>query len=85
MDNLRLPDKNTATTNSFEVFLKALGGFALGLLVAVWKVPGVPEAISSYVQQNWMSIILTVGIPTALSTGIINLIFDIRKKGLKNY
>lgn len=80
-----MPEKNTATRNSFEVFLKALGGLVVGLLVTVWGVPGVPQAITQYLQDNWMQVILSVGIPSALGTGLINLVLDIRKKGIQNY
>lgn len=80
-----LPDKNTATRNSFEVFLKAGVGFIVGLVLAIWAVPGVPDAITAYLLDNWMQVALTVGLPSALGTGLVNLILDWQKKGLRNY
>lgn len=85
MDNVRLPEKNTATRNSFEVFLKAGAGFIFGLFAAIWAVPGVPDAITQYLLDNWMQVALTVGLPSALGTGLVNLILDWQKKGLRNY
>lgn len=82
--DLRLPEKNTATRNSIEVAIKAFVGFVAGLLAVVWAVPGVSDAVIKYVGDNWMQTALALGVP-AVFTGIINLILDIRKKGLRNY
>lgn len=82
---MRFPDKNTAVRNSIEVFLKACAGFIIGLIAAIWAVPGVPEAVTAYVRDNWMQVAVTVGLPTALSTGLVNLFFDWRKKNMDNY
>ena len=84
MDDLRLPEKNTATRNSIEVALKALLGFASGLIVVVWTVPGVQDAVSNYVRDNWMQVGAVVGVPSVF-TGLINFFFDWRKKGVRNY
>ena len=81
---MRLPEKNTATRNSVEVALKALAGFVSGLVVVVWTVPGVQEAVLDYVQNNWMQVALAVGIPSAF-TGLINFYFDWQKKDMRNY
>ena len=84
MDNIRLPEKNTATRNSIEVALKALVGFVSGLVVVIWAVPGVQEAVVDYVTKNWMQVALAVGIPSAF-TGLINFWFDWQKKGMRNF
>lgn len=80
----RLPEKNTATRNSLEVTLKALGGFMAGGLYVVWTYPGLREALLQYASENWLNVAVTIGVPSA-ATGLINLYFDWRKKGLKNY
>lgn len=83
--NLRLPEKNTATRNSFEIVLKALAGFSIGLIATIWAVPGVPEALADYLIKNWLQVALTIGLPGAIGTGLINLFFDWQKKNLRNY
>lgn len=82
---IRLPRNDTATINSVRVALKALVGFVIGLAVTIAGVPGVSDAVMNYIRDNWVQVALTFGIPSAVSTGLINLIFDWRKKGLDNY
>ncbi len=81
---MRFPEKNTATTNSLEVALKALVGFVSGLVVVIWAVPGVQEAVLDYVSNHWMEVVAIVGVPSVF-TGLINLAMDWRKKGIRNY
>jgi len=52
---------------------QAFGGFLMGLVLAVWNVPGVPETVKSYVSGNLPEVLLLVGIPVALSAGALAL------------
>ena len=75
MDNTKTP-----TQKGVRTFLQTLGGLLVGLIMAVWNVPGVPEAIVAYVRVNFvplfMGLLVTVGIPSGLIAYIQN------KKGL---
>lgn len=82
--DIKLPEKNSATRNSFEVALKAVGGFVTGGLIVVWNYPGLQDALIQYASDNWLNVAVAVGVPS-IATGLINLFFDVRKKGLRNY
>lgn len=75
MDNTKTP-----TQKGVRTFIQTLGGLLVGLLIAVWNVPGVPEAIVAYVQANFVplfaGLLVTVGLPSGLIAYFQN------KKGL---
>ncbi len=87
---MRLPTLDSKTAKAIKVTALAFFGFAAGLIIAVWQVPGVPEVVKSYCQANIPTLLVTVGIPTAISAGIgsviLNVILDkFFKKNIKNY
>lgn len=59
-------DKNTPTGKGIRTGLQAVIGSVIGLVVVVWAVPGVPEAVAEYAKSNWLPLLLTVGIPSGL-------------------
>lgn len=46
--------------------VQSIVGSLVGLVVVVWAVPGVPEAVTNYATNNWLPILLTIGIPSGL-------------------
>ena len=60
----------TPTQKGVRTFFQTLGGLLIGLVLAVWNVPGVPEAIVAYAQVNFvplfMSLLVLVGLPSGL-------------------
>ena len=58
-------------------------GAVIGLFLAVWEVPGVPETINEYAQTNFLPLFITllvlVGIPTAVVTFVQNYLETRRK------
>ena len=52
--------------------LQAIAGVAIGLILAVWAVPGVPEVVINYLAENAIQIALLVGIPSGLVAWVQN-------------
>lgn len=82
---MKLPSQDSATGRGIKTFIQAVGGFIVGLVVTVWAVPGVPQAVINYVQQNAAQVLLTIGLPVAVSTGVISFIWNFLRKDVKNY
>lgn len=83
--NFKLPSSDSATTRGLRTIVQAFIGFIIGLGVAIWAVPGVPAAVTSYVQGNLPQLLLMVGVPVAISSGLISFIWNFFRKGVKNY
>ena len=60
---MRLPEQDSATGRGIKTAIQATIGFLFGLVVVVWNVPGVPDAIIEYTEKNWMQIALAGGVP----------------------
>ncbi len=78
---IRLPQQDSSTGRAIKTFLQALIGFAIGLVLVVWAVPGVPEAVVQYVQNNFVQVLLTAGIPA----GITSFVWNLSRKNIPNY
>lgn len=66
--------KNTPAGKGLRTALQAVVGSAVGLVAVVWAVPGVPEAVVNYATQNWLPLLLTIGIPSGLLAWLQNKI-----------
>lgn len=82
---MNLPSKDSAVARTFRTLLFATVGFLSGLAVAVWKVEGVPEVVQSYLFSNGPELLLLVGVPAALSTGGLSMLWNLYRKDVKNY
>lgn len=78
---MRLPNQDSATGRAIKTGLQSVIGFIVGLAIVIWTVPGVPAAIISYLQDNLIQVLLIVGIPSGLTSGIWNII----RKDIPNY
>lgn len=56
-------DKNSAIGKGVRTAIQAMVGLVVGLVVAVWAVPGVPEVVTSYLVNNALQVLLLVGVP----------------------
>lgn len=52
--------------------LQSVFGSIIGLVVVVWAVPGVPEAVIDYASANWLPLLLTVGVPSGVVAWLQN-------------
>ena len=57
-------DKNSAVGKGVRTALQAMAGLVIGLVAVVWAVPGVPEAVTSYLVNNALQVLLVVGVPS---------------------
>lgn len=68
----------TAAQRGVRTFWQATGAIIVGLALTVWNVPGVPEAVVAYAQQNilplFFSFVLTIGVPAGVIAWIQNKI-----------
>jgi len=65
-------DKNTPAGKGLRTGLQAVIGSSIGLIIVVWAVPGVPEAVAEYAKTNWLPILLTIGLPSGIVAWIQN-------------
>lgn len=76
-----LPSQDSAVGRALKTFVQAIVGFIIGLAITVWAVPGVPDAIWEYVRGNFVQVLLTVGVPS----GLTSLVWNLLRKNIKNY
>lgn len=71
-----MENPKTPAVRGWRTFLQATFASVIGLLAAIWNVPGVPEAITLYAQENWLPLLLTfiatIGAPAGLISYIQN-------------
>lgn len=78
---MNLPSQDSATGRALKTAMQAIIGFFIGLILAVWAVPGVPEAIIAYIKSNFVGVALMIGVPSGLTSFIMNLF----RPDVKNY
>lgn len=66
--------KNTVLGKGLRTAVQAFVAFVVGLIVTVLHVPGVPEAIGTYVSGHLMDVLVMVGLPFAITSGIVAFI-----------
>lgn len=76
-----MPQQDSAVYRAILTFLEAILGFMVGLIVVVWQVPEVPHVVIMYVLNNLPQVLLLVGIPSGLSSLLLNL----WRKNVPNY
>lgn len=64
-------NKNTPQAKGIRTFIQAVPGFFIGLVLTVWAVPGVKEAVFLYVQKDGLAL-LTLLFSGAVVTGLIS-------------
>jgi len=66
--------KNTAIGKGLRTGLQSVLGTVVGLVVVVWAVPGVPEAVTTYASNNWLPILVSIGLPSGVVAWLQNRI-----------
>lgn len=65
-------DKNTPAAKGVRTAVQAIVGALVGLVLVVWAVPGVPEAVVEYLKGNLVPVLLAVGIPSGFVAWVQN-------------
>jgi hypothetical protein len=86
-NNVRPPTLNSATGRGLITIGQALITFLVGLILAVWKVPGVPQAVINFVLHNSLSLLLSFGISSSIGVGLVSFLwnFIFRKNTVTTY
>ena len=58
----------TSFVKGLRTAAQAIVGAFVGLLIVVWAVPGVPEAVIHYLQSNVVELLVSIGIPSGLAS-----------------
>lgn len=82
MNNLRLPTQDSSTGRALKTVAFAIGGFAIGLAVTIWAVPGVPAAAILFIRNNLAITLLAAGVPAGILNFVWNVVF---RKSVPNY
>ena len=65
-------EPKTPVVKGVRTFFQSMIGAVIGLIAVVWAVPGVPEAVVSYLQTYWLPIILAIGVPSGFVAWLQN-------------
>lgn len=79
MNNLGIT-KDSAVYRGIVTAVQAFIALAVGLFTTVWAIPGVPEAVISYLQNYAVQL----GVSGALLTGLVSLAWNLVRKDVKN-
>jgi uncharacterized membrane protein YGL010W len=72
--------QDSATGRALKTAAQAFIGFIIGLVVVVWNVQGVPHAVFDYLKANMGSALLTIGLPTAIASGMTSFFWNAVRK-----
>jgi len=72
---------DTALVRGVRTVFQTIIGAFVGLVAVVWAVPGVPEAVTTYLSTNLVQLLLVVGIPAGLTSFVWNLL----RPSVKNF
>lgn len=78
---MRLPSQDSSTGRALKTAVQAVIGFAIGLLIVVWNVPGVPYAVQNYIQGHIVEVLLAIGLPA----GLTSLVWNFFRKDVPDY
>lgn len=78
---MRVPDQDSATGRGVKTAVQAMVGFLVGLFLAIWTVPGVPEVVTAYAKENLVSVLLVVGVPS----GLVSFGWNYFRKDVNNW
>lgn len=70
----------TPQQKGVRTFLQTVAGSLVGLVLAVWNVPGVPDAVVAYAKTNFAPLLVTLAALVGVPAGLIAYVQN--KKGL---
>lgn len=83
---MKLPNQDSATGRGLKT--AAQSGIAtlaltaiVSLLVSIWNVPGVPDVVIKWAQNNALQLAGGIGV----SSGVAGFIWNLFRPGIKNY
>ena len=83
---MRLPEKDSSTFRGVVTGLQSFIGTAVTLLIGLWvsveAVPGCPEAVLKFAQDNVVIIAGSLGVSSGTVSFLWNIIF---RKDVRNY
>lgn len=65
-------EPKTPVVKGVRTGIQAIIGSLIGLVLVVWAVPGVPEAVIEYLKINWLPILLSIGVPSGFVAWLQN-------------
>lgn len=65
-------EPKTPVVKGVRTGIQSIIGAVVGLVLVVWAVPGVPEAVTAYLQANWFLILLGIGVPSGFVAWLQN-------------
>lgn len=65
-------NQDTAVVRGIRTAIQAVIGAFVGLVVTVWAVPGVPEAVGAYLLDNFIPVAIAVGVPSGIAAFVWN-------------
>ncbi|MCA9333895.1 hypothetical protein KC963_02505 [Candidatus Saccharibacteria bacterium] len=63
--------QSTPVVKGVRTFLQTIAGLLVGLVAAVWSVPGVPEAVTAYVQANFVPLLIGLAVFVGIPSGVV--------------
>lgn len=72
---------DTALVRGVRTVIQVFGGTVVGLFVAIWQVPGVPQATTAYLTQHLIDIAASIGV----SSGLIAFLWNAARPSVKNF
>ncbi|MGH2611572.1 MAG: hypothetical protein ACRDFB_00815, partial [Rhabdochlamydiaceae bacterium] len=76
MSKIPSPQKDSATWRGLITALQSFITFLIGLGLTVWNVPGTPQAVSHFVITQAPGVLFSVGILSAVGTGIVSFLVN---------
>lgn len=76
-------NSDTAVGRGVRTAIQAVIGFFTGLVLVVWAVPGVPDAVFAYVTTNLPQFLLLIGVPAA-ATGVVSWVWNLLRRDVRN-
>lgn len=76
----KLLKNDSAVWRGIRTGVQAVFGFLLGLVATVWAVPGVPEAVTNYLNGHIVELLVAFG----FSTGLAAFVWNLLRKDVKN-
>lgn len=69
-----------AVARGIRTGIQTIVGLVVGLVVAIWAVPGVPGAVTTYLQHNVVTLVASGGV----LSGLVGYIWNLMRKGVPN-
>lgn len=65
-------NKNSPLAKGVRTAYQVVPAFFLGLVITVWAVPGVPEAVKQYIFSNAWQLVASLGLTTSVFAGLLS-------------